>query len=199
MAACAAALTTLALCAPAGAAAAAVNFPSAFGAGTRADVNARGQSVVAWDAPAGVRAVVGDRAGGLRPPVRLSAAVDTSGSPQAAIDDRGDAIVTWETHRATGGGGCSTCGAHLVSDGVWAAVIRSGSELATPVALAGPQRDTGADVQLAYPQLALSSTGHAVVAWRSPAGAMAAFRSPGGEIGARRAGPSARARPRAGH
>ncbi len=174
----------LALCAPAGAEAAAVSFQSAFGAGARVDVNAPGQAVVAWDAPTGVRAVVGDRAGGLHPAAQLSPAADTSGSPQVAIDDRGDAIVVWETYRATGGGGCSTCGAHLVSNGVWAAMRRSGSGFAAPVALAGPQRDTGADIQLAYPQLAMSATGHAVVAWSSPAGAMAAFRSPGEEIGA---------------
>ncbi len=185
MAACAAATTLLALCAPAGAAAATVDFPSAFGGGARVDVNALGQAVVAWDVPTGVRAVVGDRAG-LQPPVRLSAAADTSGSPQAAIDDRGDAIVVWETYRATGGGECSTCGAHLVSNGVWVAVRRAGSGFAAPIALAGPQRDTGAEVQLAYPQLAMSATGHAVVAWSSAGGAMAAFRSPGGEIGAPR-------------
>ena len=59
-----------------------------------------------------------------------------------------------------------------------------GLRVRRPVALAGPQRDTGADIQLAYPQLAMSATGHAVVAWSSPAGAMAAFRSPGEEIGA---------------
>ncbi len=182
MAACAAAMTLL--CVAAGAEGATVNFPSSFGAGARVDANALGQAVVAWDAPAGVRAVVGDRAAGLQPAAQLSAPADTSGSPQAAIDDRGDAIVVWETYRATGGGGCSTCGPHLVSDGVWAAMRRSGSGFAAPVALAGPQRDTGAEVQLAYPQLAMSATGHAVVAWSSAAGTLAAFRSPGEEIGA---------------
>jgi hypothetical protein len=181
-AACAAAMMLLALCTSA-AEAATVNFPSAFGTGARVDVNTLGQAVVAWDGPTGVRAVVGDRAGGLQAPVRLFAAADTSGSPQAAIDDRGDVIVVWETYRATGGGECSTCGPHLVSNGVWAAVRHSGSGFAAPVALAGPQRDTGAEIQLAYPRLAMSSTGHAVVAWSSAAGAMAASRSPGEEIG----------------
>lgn len=156
---------------------------SAFHGGARVDANHLGDAVVAWSGPTGVRAVIGDRAGGFSPIVALSATKDTFGSPQAAIDDRGDAIVVWETYRRSGGGECSTCMAHLVSDGVWAALRRPESGFGPAIALAGPQRDTGADYQLAEPQLALSPSGAAVVAWSDSAGAVAAFRSPGGGLG----------------
>jgi hypothetical protein len=165
-------------------------LPSAFHAGARVDVNARGQAIVAWDGSTGVRAVVGDRAGGFSATALLSTATDTFSSPQVAIDDAGDAIVVWETYRLSGGGQCSTCGPHLVSSGVWAALRRSGSAFGATVALAGPQRASGAEYQLAEPHLAMSSTGEAVLAWSDAAGAMAAFRPPGGEIR-----PPARAQP----
>lgn len=177
-----AALVAFLVAAP-GAEAAGVGLPSAFRGGARVDVNGSGQAVVAWDGPTGVRAAAGDRAVGLGPATRLSAATDTFSSPQAAIDDRGDAIVVWETYRATGGGQCSTCPAHLVSNGVWASLRPAGAGFGPPVALAGPRADSGADVQLADPQLAVSSTGHAIVAWSGADGTMAAFRSPGGALG----------------
>src|SRR5436305_2406276 len=98
----------------------AAGFPSVFHGGATVDVNSHGEAVVAWDGVTGVRAVVGDRAGGLGVSVLLSAATDTLSSPQVAIDDRGDVIVVWETYRQAPGSHCSTCGAHLISDGVWA-------------------------------------------------------------------------------
>jgi hypothetical protein len=182
MSTCAAAMA-LALGAASGADAAGIGFPSSFRGGARVDVNAQGQAVVAWDGPTGVRVVVGDRAGGLSPATTLSPTTDTLSSPQVGIDERGDAIVVWETYRATGGGACSTCEAHLVSNGVWASVRHVGSGFGPPVALAGEQPDKGAYEQLADPQLAVGSTGHAVVAWSDASGAMTSIRAPGGELG----------------
>lgn len=177
-------LTTAVLGLGCGAAqAAAISFPSPFLGGGRADVNELGQAVVAWAGPAGVRAVIGDRAGGFGPAAVLSRTADTAAAPLAAIDDHGDALVVWETTRTVPGSGCSTCGSRTLSTGVWAALRPAGSSFGAPVLLAGPLRDGGTDFQIAEPRLAMSSTGEAVIAWSNSAGAAAAFRAAGGPIG----------------
>ena len=96
-------VVALVLCSVSIAAAQGAYSPSAFRAGAAVDANRLGDAVVAWNGPTGVRAVLGDRLGGFTPVWQLSAAKDTWGSPQAAIDARGDAIVVWETYRESGG------------------------------------------------------------------------------------------------
>jgi hypothetical protein len=166
-------LTTLVLGLGSGSAQAeAISFPSPFLGGGRADVNELGQAVVAWAGPAGVRAVIGDRAGGFGPATVLSTSSDTAGTPLVAIDDHGDALVVWETTRTLPGSGCSTCGSRTVSAGVWAALRPAGSSFGAPIALAGPLPDSGADFQVADPRLAMSSSGEAVIAWCNAAGSV---------------------------
>lgn len=182
---------TLVACAASDASALGPGMPSSFHAGATVDVNALGEAIVAWNGPSGVRAVAAGRAGGFGPTVQLSSAKDEVSSLQVAIDDRGAALVVWETSREVGGGGCSTCGPHAVSNGVWASLRRSAAGFGPAVALARARGDSGADRQLAEPRLAMSSTGEAVLAWSDAGGAMAASRSAGTEFSApqRVAGP----------
>jgi hypothetical protein len=162
----------------------ALSLPSPLLGGGRADVNELGQAVVGWAGPAGVRAVIGDRAGGFGSASALSATGDTAAAPLVAIDDHGDALVVWETTRTLPGSGCSTCGSRTLSTGVWAALRPAGSSFGAPVLLRGPLADAGADLQVAEPRLAMSPSGDAVIAWSDGDGAGVALRAAGGPIGA---------------
>jgi hypothetical protein len=173
-------LLALAVAGPAQSASAA-GFPSVFGSGARVDANDSGAALVAWSGPSGVRAAVGSRLTGFSAAIALSGMARVS-APQVAIDDQGTGIVVWETSRLSGGGECSTCPAHVVSDGVWAAMWHPGSGFAPAVRLAGARADSGADVQLADPRLAMSANGQTIVAWSDPRGAIAVFRAPGGAL-----------------
>jgi|GEM_PF-6202998 len=155
-------------------------FPSPFLGGARTDVNELGQAVIAWAGRHGVRAVIGDRAGGLGPASVLSTTGDTVAAPLVAISDAGDAVVIWETTRTLPGSGCSTCGSRTVSTGVWASLRPAGAPFGTAIALAGPRADSGADYQVATPAVAMSASGHAVIAWSDPGGGAASLRAPGG-------------------
>ena len=157
------------------------NLLSSFS--VRDDANSRDGAVVAWNGPAGIRAASGTRAGGLASRVLLSGP-DANGTPGVAIDDNGDAIVVWETTQQLDRAPCTRCGPATVSTGVWAAMLTPGAGFAPPIRLAGPQRVTGADFQVADPKLAMSVSGQAVIAWSDPDGAVVASRSPGGVIGA---------------
>jgi hypothetical protein len=157
---------------------------SPFFGGARTDVNDGGQAVVAWASPRGVRAVIGDRTTGFGAVAILSSASDTAAAPQVAIDAAGDAIVVWEIKRTLPGSGCSTCGPRTVTNGVFASLRPAGGDFGAPVQVAGAGRDTGAEFQLDDPKLAMSSTGHAVIAWSDFDGAGAALRAPGSAIGA---------------
>lgn len=155
-----------------------------FQQGARADANASGVAVVAWAGPGGVRAVFGDRTAGFGSSQLLQGAAAIQRSPQAAIDDVGTAVVVWETYRTLPGAGCSTCEARLLSTGVWVAFGRRDTGFAPPLLLDGPRRDDGRQLGLGEPRLALSRSGHAVVAWSVPNGRVSAsVRAPGGGFG----------------
>lgn len=170
-------LTALAVPTPAYALA----VPSPFLSGARVDVNELGQGIVAWIGPGGVRAVGGDRTRALEAVSQLSTTKDIVFAPSVAIDDRGDAVVVWETAR-TVNPGCRACDPHRVSTGVWAALRRAGGPFEAPVALAPPVSSTL--TRLADPRLAMSSNGDAVVAWSDAAGAVVSVRAAGAGFGA---------------
>ncbi|MEY2442540.1 MAG: hypothetical protein QOJ46_1966 [bacterium] len=156
----------------------ALTYPSPYGSGPRAAVNAAGLSVVAWAGPSGLRAATGNRSSGFAAPATLGGSDATS--PQVGIDGAGTAIVVWETTRTVTPKGCGKdCVSIAVSTGVWASLRPAGGGFQPAIALAGPQSDHGA---AARPRLAMSANGHAVIAWTSEDGAMASLRGPGGPI-----------------
>jgi hypothetical protein len=142
------------------------------------DANSAGQAVVAWARPDGVRALMSDRATGATVAATLASNPRVT-APLVAIDERGEALVVWETYRLVGGGECSACGPRTVSDGVYAAIGHVGSAFAQPFRVAEPRADTGADVQLANPVLAMEAAGRAIVAGSDAAGTWVASHAPG--------------------
>jgi hypothetical protein len=71
----------------------------------------------------------------------------------------------------------------VLSTGVWISMRPAAQPFGTPIRLADPRPDRRAYVDLAEPRLAMSRSGHAVVAWSDRDGVSAARRSPGGQFG----------------
>ncbi len=157
---------------------------SPFKSGARADVDAFGRAVVAWAGPVGVRAVTGGRASGLGAAQVLSATGDTATSPSVAIDDDGDAIVAWENVRTIPASPCSTCEPGRASNGVFVALAPAGASFGDAIGLAGPAPGAPGAIRVAGPQLSMSPTGQAIIAWTTLDGTFASLRAPGGAFGA---------------
>src|SRR5215207_1140634 len=89
--------------------------------------------------------------------------------PEVAIDERGDALVVWNTETTVGGGACFPPG-----DVIWARRLANlGRDLQSPVQISNEAGAKG------HPHVAFDQQGNALALWQAPGGIRAATNAAG--------------------
>lgn len=155
---CLAAGLALVLCAPAATAAVVGNPPFNNPQVATAD---SGETVVVWQAAAGIQARIGTPGMPFGTPVTIAPPNQGGSSIAVVMDAAGDVVVVWE---ASNSYNCAKDGCQQDSLGVFAALRPAGGSFGAPVRLSAVQRGV-----LARPQVAMNRAGDWVVAMNAGA------------------------------
>ena len=130
--------------------------------GSDVAIAASGAAIVVWGSERGSRSRVMAAwrpagATGFLTPVALSAPAERDVFPRVALNDAGEAIVTWGQFN----------GSKFV---VQAAFGRPGAAFTAPVGISGPLKELAAAVKYVDPKASIDAAGNAIVVWENSKG-----------------------------